>query len=118
MPYKFIVMNAPEMMVDSFFLIAEFDDKLRYATVGEEGRLVWHPFLQGHAAGGKDGPLPLFVIDGHEAKNIARAVIDGLSKVGFDNPAETHTRGKLEATERHLGDLRKLVFDSKGNPRE
>lgn len=40
------------------------------------------------------------------------AFFNALSRKGFTPPKASHTEGKLEATERHLKDMRKLVFKS------
>lgn len=44
---------------------------------------------------------------------VADQLLAALQKGGFTLPKADHTAGKLEATERHLEDMRKLVFKDK-----
>lgn len=53
---------------------------------------------------------PSFTIPHSISESVKRALSDVLDEHGFKPASEAGLRGKLEATERHLEDMRKLVF--------
>ena len=56
------------------------------------------------------GVKPTFVCRQDEAISIAKAFVAYANSQGFKNGDETFNKGKLEATENHLADMRALVF--------
>lgn len=56
---------------------------------------------------------PLVVCPIDLAMDIAKGFIEYGNSQGFKNGSETFAKGKLEATEKHLADMRKLVFEEK-----
>lgn len=62
-----------------------------------------------HEHGAVPKITPTFVCDTGEAMNIARAFIAYANEQGFKNGDETFAKGKLEATESHLADMRQLL---------
>lgn len=48
-----------------------------------------------------------------QSDEVADLLLATLQNSGFTLPKADHTAGKLEATERHLDDMRKLVFKEK-----
>lgn len=56
---------------------------------------------------------PTFVAPVNEAMAIAKAFVDYANSQGFKNGTETFAKGKLEAMESHLQDMRTLVFKDK-----
>lgn len=53
---------------------------------------------------------PTLVCPQDEALNIAKGFVAYANSQGFKNGSETFVKGKLEATEKHLDDMRNLVF--------
>jgi len=56
-----------------------------------------------------ENPIPLFEIPFYQVGNITKAFLLFADQSGIKTPTETHTAGKLEATERHLEDTRKWI---------
>jgi len=59
---------------------------------------------------GSEQVKPAFVGDRNEVMGIAKGFIAYANSQGFKNGDETFAKGKLEATERHLEDMRNIVF--------
>jgi len=55
---------------------------------------------------------PTFSCVPEDALNIAKGFVEYANSQGFKNGDETFVKGKLEATEHHLEDMRSLVFKS------
>ncbi len=76
--------------------ILYFKDRVVFEKVAERDCVV-------------DSPEPTFMIPAKIAVEVQRALVDGLSEKGFIPASTEGVRGKLEATERHLEDMRGLV---------
>ncbi len=59
---------------------------------------------------------PTFTCNRYDALEIAKGFIAYANEQGFKNGSETFNKGKLEATEKHLEDMRKIVFEDVRNP--
>lgn len=60
--------------------------------------------------GSYDDIKPAFTIDERTLRDLIAAFAELAQSRGIENKSETFTKGKLEATERHLADMRQLVF--------
>lgn len=56
---------------------------------------------------------PVLRITREFAKELLPALQAALDNAGIEKPSESKIQGKLEATERHLADLQKLIFKTK-----
>lgn len=56
---------------------------------------------------------PSFKLFADTSPEIKKALVDALGKSGFISESHEGARGKLEATEKHLEDMRMLVFKGK-----
>lgn len=56
---------------------------------------------------------PVLRITREFAKDILPALQAALDNAGIEKPSESRVAGRLEATERHLADLQKLIFKEK-----
>lgn len=52
---------------------------------------------------------PLMILQEQDARAFIQAVVEYAREEGFKNAEESGTKGKLEATENHLTDLRQLL---------
>lgn len=58
-------------------------------------------------------PPPTFIVDSRRSQEFMKAFVDEITMKGIGTEVEAGLRGKLEAKEQHLQDLRTLVFDKK-----
>lgn len=58
-------------------------------------------------------PVPATLAIWDPENEISKAIMRGLSEMGTKLEDQSRTAGLLEATERHLGDMRRLVFERK-----
>jgi len=89
--------------------LIEFDATGRakgYYRPGESGFLQYVQFTDN---ANPENPIPLFEIPFYQVGNITKAFLLFADQSGIKTPTETHTAGKLEATERHLEDTRKWI---------
>lgn len=80
-------------------------DRREYLSV-EDGVRSWKLWPE---VGIDDAPPPLVVLPG----DVLPELMEALIKQGTKPPAESFNKGKLDATERHLEDMRSLVFKNK-----
>lgn len=52
---------------------------------------------------------PLMILQEQDARAFIQAVVEYAREEGFKTADESHTKGKLEATENHLKDMRTLL---------
>lgn len=57
------------------------------------------------------GWKPLFTMDEQMLFSLAAAMAKFCDEEGIPRPSEDHMRGKLEAVQEHLADMRKLLFN-------
>lgn len=81
-------------------------------NVGKDGTLTAYPVKAGEAI-----VAPTFSInDEHELRGIMQAFSEAADELGVKRPDDSHNAGKLEATEKHLEDMRKFAFKGMGCP--
>lgn len=72
----------------------------------EKGVLIGNTYKRGEPV-----EIPTFIIDDEmELRGIIAAFQEAGKALGVEMPTESHSAGKLEATEKHLEDMRRLVF--------
>lgn len=76
----------------------------------EVEHLVWHKYTQEEVSDLSFNLPATFKLRGDEKNEIKKALADALGKSGFISESHEGARGKLEATEKHLEDMRALVF--------
>lgn len=54
---------------------------------------------------------PTFTADSRAVRMIAQAFVDNAKKLGATEPTKEYAAGKLEATELHLADMRRIAFE-------
>ncbi len=52
---------------------------------------------------------PTLILDEYQTRELIQAFVDIAKEEGIEPSSESKAKGKLEATERHLEDLRKLL---------
>lgn len=62
---------------------------------------------------GMDVPATMRFGDETELRGVLSAFVETAQQMGVKTPDESHNAGKLVATEKHLEDMRKLVFEDK-----
>lgn len=62
---------------------------------------------------GVDVPATMRFGDESELRGVLAAFAETAQQMGVKAPDESHNAGKLEATELHLEDMRRLVFEGK-----
>jgi hypothetical protein len=61
----------------------------------------------------EERPEPTFILSGMDANELLKSLADSISDMGVKTESDFKIQGKLEATEKHLEDMRKLVFNRK-----
>ncbi len=84
--------------------VIEFFEKIEHGDV----MIKTIPQNEGSAA-----VKPLMILRDDTAADVVRAFISYGNEKGIKNNSETFAIGKLEATEKHLEDMRTLVFKEK-----
>lgn len=72
---------------------------------------LWQPYE--NMARRVEEPPPSFKVPPHAVPGFFKAMADAIAKMGFTSTETEGVRGKLQATERHLEDMRTLVFKRK-----
>lgn len=107
---KFRVVALPDPVRDAtnFYFIHDLaPGKCAVASVAEGGRLTWNPYAEGG-----EFPAVTFSIRGRE-KSLISKLMTALGKQGFEIPSEARMLGELDATKKHLLDMRTIVFKAK-----
>lgn len=94
------VVFRPDMMANAIYMTRSTGDGREY--LGRDGKRTLHK----RAAVPKDDPY-LALLDEEQIAALGIAI----NKSGYQAPNEHLIEGKLVATERHLEDMRRLVFD-------
>lgn len=58
-------------------------------------------------------PEPTFRFRGIEKTEFLKAMADAIAEIGIKTDSDFKIQGKLEATEKHLEDMRRLIFKNK-----
>lgn len=99
------VSTRPGTFIDDVYIYAEApNDKV--AVYGLENGQA---FTKLYDRGDADIP-PTFSADHRVVVAIVAAFAENAKKLGIPEPTKEYANGKLEATEKHLEDMRKLVF--------
>lgn len=106
MKYEVHIQRGYYADIIEFFLIERTDDKKSFFIEALSDGVMRRAIVE---EGGKVNPFMTF--RGHDTELI-RAFSDEINRF-LGKPDETFTRGKLEATERHLQDMRDLALKSR-----
>ena len=86
------------------------DTKSRYEsyfTVEKDGNVIGHQFER--SGGNRPDVKPMMIVDELFIRDLINAFVSYAREEGFKSADESHTKGKLEATESHLKDMRTLL---------
>lgn len=103
-----IQINSLDYKLESHVFIYRFAGNMIHWVEFKSPELVIHS--EPYREGGADQVKPAFVARRDEAFGIAKAFVSFANSQGIKNGEETFVKGKLEATEKHLEDMRNLVF--------
>ncbi len=103
------------MSLKVYFDQNEYDATVKMFVVSDENghRYVLEPDGDGRVRrvelipGGSH--CPVFQVDGLWALEFLKAIAEGLARLNVKAPEQSFIEGKLEATERHMKDLRMLL---------
>lgn len=104
--------REPNSLLNKVFILSNPAQYQAFFTF-KDGKMIATTFTR-EDMGKADFIKPAFVIEEQELRELIEAFVVAGADRGIDNPTESKIAGKLEATEKHLEDMRKLVF--KTNP--
>jgi hypothetical protein len=107
---KIYVSRKPATLLNEVYILSEEAQYMAYYTFRESGEMIGTTFKYGDMA---EQVKPAFIVPEREWRDMLAAFSEEAKAVGVENKSETFNKGKLEATERHLNDLRALVFKKK-----
>ena len=84
-------------------------DSITFFTPGEDGMVIGHTEKIDFGAVPSNQKPFMIMIEEHY-RDFCAAFMEQAKTMGIQSPTETYTKGKLEATEAHLADMRTLVF--------
>lgn len=107
--WKVKILDMENGYMDSQIFIYQMTGRIVAYLQIEENKLVVK--TQEYKAGESDQIKSFMTCDRVLAMGIAKGFLAYANEQGFKNGDETFVKGKLEATERHLEDMRKIVFE-------
>lgn len=99
--------NPGSLACEVFILSGEGNKYQSYLTFGENKVATTNVFER--IPGAFLDVKPAFIMEEQEIRELLKAFIEYAKEEGFKTPDESHTKGKLEATESHLKDMRTLL---------
>lgn len=100
--------GSPGRIDEEIFVYEIIDrERVRYLNF-HAGQLTWTEAFIG--PGEAWAAKPLFTMERSVAKELISAFIKSAKQTGIPMPTEDRMLGELEATKKHLEDLRNLVF--------
>lgn len=90
-------------------------DMLRYDPIKQLS--LWHKYTAEESTAQSHNFAPTIKFFAENANEIRKALADALGKSGFISESHEGAHGKLEATEKHLEDMRTLVFKKDADTR-
>lgn len=99
MEWKVVTQPVPGAFTQKIWLLAVEGSRVYSATAGEDGQITLTLVEEGQEHD------PLLVLPGHLYNNFCRAFGEHVPQV-----EKEATQARLEATQEHLADMRKLVF--------
>ena len=103
----YIQRQNPLKDVVDFYIVekSEFDSKRYLVSFTPKGNLR-KEIKEGDAY----QPTPTFSLSGYDAGQTMKALADAIAEQGIKTDEDKKREGKLEAIEKHLADMRNLVF--------
>lgn len=95
-----MIVLRPDMMANAVYITRSYGDQREYLR--KNGKITVHT----RGAATKEDPY-MALLDDEQLRALGIAI----NKSGYKAPDEHLLEGKLVATERHLEDMRKLVFE-------
>lgn len=92
---------------DDVYIFERDGDLLRFFRFSENGNVIEETKSRAESYGAEIKPS--FTAPHDIAMGIAQGFFDYLSKQGLASESQSYVKGKLEATEAHLKDTRKLL---------
>lgn len=103
---KFEAYRRYDQDATDLFLI---DYERRLQAVIKDGYIQWEPVAEGSIR------KPLLTFAGALSRDWQDTMMKLLVELNTPQPAKQYLEGKVEAQEKHLEDMRKLVFNNKEN---
>lgn len=104
---KIQVNRRPGTFNVDIILYSKNRNNIFYYTVGEHGELNANLYVEG-----QDPFKPTITLPENEYRNLLQAFAEEAKGQGIETH-ESYVKGKLEATEAHLEDMRTLLFKKK-----
>ena len=105
---KINLVRRPESLATEIYLYEKSPDNRTITSFSIDGGEVTVTTNQ-YNIGQLLDVKPLMVLQESDARAFVQAVVEYAREEGFKAADESHTKGKLEATERHLIDMRTLL---------
>lgn len=100
----------PGSLYSDVYIMSDFAQIMCYFTFTEKGEMIATQFE--HKEGISNNDIkPAFRIDERNLREMLAEFAELAHSRGIENKSETFTKGKLEATQAHLSDMRRLVFE-------
>ena len=92
------------------FLYEIHGDSITFFSPAEDGMVLGTTERMEYGAVTKN-QKPFMVLMEQHYRDFCAAFVEQAKSMGVESTSDTYTKGKLEATEAHLADMRTLVFE-------
>lgn len=114
MDFRIVKRERPGSLTSDIYFFKEpggFSDVVKFFSTDQDKReCIMHTYEANKLNTGEVQEFPVFAVLGeNEWRGLIQAVLAYAAKNGIKNNSESRAEGKLEATEKHLEDLRTLL---------
>ena len=109
-PWEIQVNNFEARFTSSVYIYRIVGDYIEWLEIKSPDMIGHREKFERMGGAMPENMKPTFECMTNEVVNITKAFLIYANAQGFKNGTETFNKGKLEATERHLEDMRSLVF--------
>ena len=111
---KIYIRPIPGSLMNEIFITEKYGDPSNGGHISifnfkENGEGVATEAKSNHGEIRSEDMKPTMILPEQETRDLIRAFSELASERGFEPDSESKAKGKLEATERHLADLRTLL---------